>query len=78
MGVGVVRPGVDDEGIAAQGSRVGDEPVEEAVAGAEGAAGGVGDEIVDVEHLAGVEYLQDAKAATVRPVPVASSSNASR
>ena len=67
MGVGVLRARVDDEGIAAQGARVGDEPVEEAIAMAEGAAGGVGDEILDVEHLAGVEYFLDAGAGDGAP-----------
>ena len=62
VGVVAVGAGVEGEGGAGVGAGVVDEPAEHGFAVAEGAGGGEGDEVVDIEGLAGGEHELDAKA----------------
>ena len=63
-GVGIVAmgAGVEREGVAGGGAGVLDEPAEHGFAVAEGAGGGSGDEVVDVEGFAGGKHELGAEA----------------
>lgn len=63
-GVGLLTlgAGVEREGVAGGGPGVIDEPLEHGAAVAEGAGVGMGDEVVDVEGLAGGEHEPGAEA----------------
>ncbi len=62
VGVLAVGAGVEREGVAGGGAGVVDEPMEHGFAVAEGAGGGGGDEVVDVEGFAGGEHFLGAEA----------------
>jgi len=62
VGVLAVGAGVEREGVAAGGAGVVNEPAEHGSAVSEGAGGGVGGEIVDVEGFAGGEHELGAEA----------------